>query len=182
MHTYRIHTIESAPEKSRPALQGLKQAVGIIPNLAATMAESPVLLSGFVGAFGNFHGGTFSGAQKQVLLLSNAVANTCPWAVAFHSAMALKEGVDPEDVRAIREKRLPTDVTLAALSSFTRALIEVRGHVSESARASFSEAGFGPDQVLEVIAGIAVSVMANYAGNITNPVVEQPFLAQTWTA
>ena len=41
----------------------------------------------------------------------------CPAAVAFHSAMALKEGVDPEDVRAIRERRLPADAKLAALSS-----------------------------------------------------------------
>jgi alkylhydroperoxidase family enzyme len=182
MHTYRIHTVESAPEKSKPALQGLEQALGIIPNLAATMAESSVLLSGFVGAFGNFHGGTFNGGQKQVLLLSNAVANASPWAVAFHSAMALKEGVDPEHVRAIREKRLPTDAKLAALSSFARALIETRGHVGENDLASFSAAGFGPDQVLEVIAGLAVSVMANYAGNITNPVVEQPFQSQVWKA
>lgn len=180
MHSYRIHTIESAPEKSKPALQGLKQAVGIIPNLAATMAESPTLLSGFVGAFGNFHGGTFTGGQKQVLLLSNAVANTSPWAVAFHSAMALKEGVAPEHVRAIREKRLPADVELAALSGFTRALIEKRGHASESDLAAFAAAGVGPAQVLEVIAGLAVSVMANYAGNITHPVLEEPFQPQAW--
>jgi AhpD family alkylhydroperoxidase len=182
MHTYRIHTVESAPEKSKPALLGLKQAVGIIPNLAATMAESPTLLAGFVGAFGNFHGGTFSGGEKQVLLLSNAVANTCPWAVAFHSAMALKEGVDPEHVRAIREKRLPAHAELAALSRFTQALIEARGHVSQGDLASFTTAGFGPDHVLEVIAGLAVSVMANYAGNITNPVVEAPFQSQLWKA
>ena len=182
MHSYRIHTIESAPEKSKPALQGLKQAVGIVPNLAATMAESPTLLDGFVGAFGNFHGGTFTAGQRQVLLLSNAVANTCPWAVAFHSTMALKEGVEPEHVRAIREKHLPTDAKLAALAGFTRALIEKRGHVSESDLAMFTAAGFGPDQVLEVIAGLAVSVMANYAGNITNPVVEEPFQPQAWKA
>jgi hypothetical protein len=34
--------------------------------------------------------------------------------------------------------------------------------------------------VREVIAGLAVSVMANYAGNITAPVVEAPFAPQTW--
>src|SRR5262245_59654892 len=80
MHTYRVHSIESAPEKSRPALQGLKQALGIVPNLAATMAESPTLVNGFIGAFATFQGGTFTGAERQVLLLSNAVANACPWA------------------------------------------------------------------------------------------------------
>ncbi len=182
MHTYRIHTVESAPDKSRPALQGLAEAIGIIPNLAATMAESPVLLNGFVGAFGNFHGGSFDGAQKQVLLLSNAVANGSPWAVAFHSTLALKEGVDPEDVRAIRDKKLPADGKLAALSGFTRALVDKRGHVDESDLARFTDAGFAADQALEVIAGLAVSVMANYAGNITKPVVEPLFQPQAWAA
>ena len=180
MHQYRIHGIESAPEKSKPALQALKQSVGLIPNLAATMAESHVLLNGFVAAFGNFHGGSFTGGQKQVLLLSNAVANTCPWAVAFHSTLALKEGVEADDVRAIRERRLPRDAKLAALSGFTRALIEKRGHVSEGDLATFSGAGFHPDQVLEVIAGLAVSLMANYAGNVTKPLLEEPFAPQRW--
>jgi alkylhydroperoxidase family enzyme len=180
MHAYSIHTIDSAPEKSKPALKGLEQAIGVIPNLAATMAESPTLLNGFVGAFGNFHSGTFTGGQKQVLLLSNAVANPCAWAVAFHTTMALKEGVAREHVRAVRERRLPTDAKFAALSGFTRSLVEKRGHVDESDLAAFAAAGFGPDQVLEVIAGLAVSVMANYTGNITKPVLEAAFQAQVW--
>ena len=181
MQTYRIHTLDSAPEKSRPALQSLQQAVGRIPNLAATMAASPTLISGFVGAFGNFHGGTFTGAQKQTLLLTNAVTNTCVWAVAFHSTLALAEGVDAEHVRAIREGRLPADPELAALSRFTRALIERRGHLSEGELAEFTAAGFTSAQVLEVIAGLAVSVMANYAGNITRPELEAPFRPQAWS-
>jgi AhpD family alkylhydroperoxidase len=182
MDRYQVHTIESAPEKSKPAMLGLKQALGVVPNLAATMAESPVLLGGFVGAFGNFHAGTFSGPQKQVLLLTNAVANACSWAVAFHSTLALKEGVAAEDVEAIREKRVPKDSRVAALSAFTRALIEKRGHVDEKDLTGFTSAGFNKDQVLEVIAGLAVSIMANYAGNITNPVVEDAFKPQTWRA
>lgn len=144
------------------------------------MAESPILLGGFVGAFANFHGGTFTGGQKQVLLLANAVANACPWAVAFHSTMALEEGVDADDVRALREKGWPKDPKLAALAAFTRTLIEQRGHVAERDLARLTEVGFGYDQALEVIAGLAVSVMANYAGNITNPVVEEPFKSQIW--
>jgi len=181
MSAYRVHTIESAPEKSRQALQGLQQAFGLIPNLAATMAESPVLVNGFVGAFLGFHGGSFTGAQRQVLLLTNAVVNSCAWAVAFHSTLALKEGVEPGDVQAIRERRLPKDRGLAALSALARALIEKRGHLDEREVIAFTGAGFGHDQVLEVIVGLAVSTMANYAGNITKPPVEEPFRAQAWS-
>lgn len=180
MQTFVVHTLESAPEKSRPALEGLKKNLGLVPNLAATMAESPTLVNGFIGAFGNFHGGSFTGGEKQVLLLTNAVTNTCPWAVAFHSTAALREGVAAADVQAIRERRAPGDARAAALSAFTRALIEKRGHVDARDLEAFTAAGFAADQVLEVIAGLAVSVMANYAGNITRPPLEPPFQAQAW--
>ena len=182
MREYKVHTIESAPEKSKLALQGLRQNVGLVPNLAATMAESPTLVNGFVGAFGNFHSGTFSGAEKQTLLLTNAVVNRSPWAVAFHSTMALKEGVAPTAVQAIRSGRLPDDNKLAALSSYTKALIEQRGHVSDSELQQFKAAGYTPAQAFEVIAGLAVSTMANYAGNIANPPLEAPFAPQAWHA
>jgi AhpD family alkylhydroperoxidase len=182
MREYKVHTIESAPEKSKPALQGLKQNVGLVPNLAATMAESPTLVNGFVGAFGNFHSGTFSGAEKQTLLLTNAVVNRCAWAVAFHSTMALKEGVSLAAVQAIRAGRIPEDDKLAALSGYTKALIEQRGHVSDCELQNLRAAGYTPAQALEVIAGLAVSTMANYAGNIANPPLEAPFAAQAWAA
>ena len=182
MHTYRVHTIDSAPAQSRSSLERLQQNFGLIPNLAATMAESPTLVNGFVGALVNFLGGTFTGAQRQVLLLTNAVVNRCAWAVAFHSTAALKEGVDAAEVAAIRNGRVPGDRTLAALSTLTRTLIEQRGHLSAHDIDAFVGAGFSHAQVFEAIAGLAASVMANYAGNIASPPLEAPFKAQEWSA
>jgi AhpD family alkylhydroperoxidase len=182
MHAYAVHTVESAPEKARQSLQGLAQALGFLPNLAATMAGSPPLVNSFVAVFGQLQGGSFTAAERQVLLLTNAVANTCAWAVAFHSTLALKEGVAGDDVQAIRRGQLPRDARLAALSRLTGALIEKRGHVDERELAAFVDAGFGPDQVLEVIAGLAASVMANYAGNITRPPLEEKLQPQSWSA
>ena len=82
---YRIHTIASAPETAKDALRALEHGFGFIPNTAAIMAESPTLLSGFVSVFKTFHGGTFTSAERQTLLLSNAVANASAWAVAFRT-------------------------------------------------------------------------------------------------
>ena len=70
MNSYPIHTVETAPEGSKPALAGLKQALGLIPNLAATMANSPPLVNSFFSAFGQFAAGTFTGAERQILLLT----------------------------------------------------------------------------------------------------------------
>jgi len=180
MNTYPIHTIESAPEDAKQSLQFLQKAFGMIPNLAATMASSPSLVNTFVAAQGQFGGENFTGGERQVLLLTNAVTNECSWAVAFHSAMAIKQGVAAAEVDAIRERRLPSDPRLAALSSTTRQLIDNRGHLDEGDMDAFLAAGFDGAQLLEVITGVAISTMANFAGNIAQPPLEQPFQAHAW--
>jgi hypothetical protein len=95
MTTFPVHTIESAPEHSKPALRQLQSAFGLIPNLVGKMATSPVLIDSLVGLFGKVHGGSFTEAQVQSVLLTDAVTNGSTWAVAFHTTLALKEGIDP---------------------------------------------------------------------------------------
>src|SRR5262249_12058335 len=124
--------MESAPERSKPALQQLQSAFGMIPNIAGAIATSPVLINSLVGLFGNVHGGSFTEPQVQTVLLTDAVVNASPWAVAFHTALALEEGVVPADVQAIRESRLPTDGKLAALSALARTMIEKRGRLNDA--------------------------------------------------
>jgi AhpD family alkylhydroperoxidase len=120
MQDFPVYTIESAPEQSKPALQSLNAAFGMIPNIAGAMATSPVLINSLVGLFQRVHGGSFTEAQIQTLLLTNAVTNACAWAVAFHTALALQEGLDPADVGAIREGRAPRDRQHAALSMLAK--------------------------------------------------------------
>jgi hypothetical protein len=41
MTNFPVHTIESAPERAKPALQQLQSAFSMIPNIAGAMATSP---------------------------------------------------------------------------------------------------------------------------------------------
>jgi alkylhydroperoxidase family enzyme len=140
MSTYRIHTIESAPEKSKPALQDLKNTFGFVPNVAGAMAASPVLISAFVPVFHKVHSGCFTEAEIQVVLLTNAVTNAATWPVALHSKLALDAGVSADDVQAIRARRAPGDRKLAAMSALARAMIEKRGHLEDRDLAPLQEA------------------------------------------
>ena len=180
MTTFPIHSMESAPERSKPALKQLQSAFGMIPNIAGAMATSPVLINSLVGLFGNVHGGSFTEAQVQTVLLTDAVTNASTWAVAFHTALALKEGVDPKDIEAIRARGLPKDTKLAALSALARAMIEKRGRLDDQDIDRFIAAGFGKDHALEVIGIVAASTITNYTGSITKPRLEAPFEAYAW--
>jgi AhpD family alkylhydroperoxidase len=180
MVSYPVNTIESAPEGSKLALEQLQQAFGFVPNLVGAISNSPVLINSLVGLFQRVHGGSFTEADVQTLLLTNAVTNSCSWAVALHTALALKEGLDPADVEAIRQRQLPKNKRYAALSRLARALIEQRGRLSNEELTAFIEAGFEAALALEVVAASAASTITNYAGNITNPPLEVQFQEYAW--
>ncbi|WP_109478682.1 carboxymuconolactone decarboxylase family protein [Paraburkholderia sp. C35] len=182
MSRYPVHTLETAPVQSQPVLQQLQQAFGMIPNIAAKMAASPVLINGFIGLFERVHASSLTEPQIQTLLLTNAVVNASEWPVAFHTALALKQGVSAADVEAIRHGKLPADTQLAALSSLARALIEQRGRLTETDVQRFLAAGFSAEQVLEVIAVVAASTITNYTASVTGPELERPFDQFVWHA
>ncbi len=181
MPSYPVLDLTSAPEASKPALQSLFQAFGVIPNLAGVIAHSPSTVTGFVGLFTAVHNGTLSEVQIQVVLLTNAVTNRSAWPVAFHTTLALQAGVAPADVDAIRDRRLPAHPGHAVLSRTARALIEQRGHIDPAQSDGFVAAGFTADQLLEVVAIVAASTLTNYVATIARPELEPAFQPHAWS-
>src|SRR5580692_10214160 len=180
MPKYQIHTIVSAPEGSKSALETLQQVFGVLPNIAAAIANSPKLVNALVGVFQQVHSSSLTEPEIQIVLLTDAVTNSSTYAVAFHTALGLQQGVSSKETDAIRERRLPADERFAALSTLARTLIEKRGHLSEQELDSFIAAGFTKEQVLEVIAIVAASTITNYAGTIASPPLEDPFRQYAW--
>jgi alkylhydroperoxidase family enzyme len=173
MSIFEVQTIETAPEGSKAPLKKLNEIFGMVPNVAGMIGNSPVLANLFVPFFLGVHGGSLTEAEIQALLLTNAVTNNQPWAVAFHSHLALEAGLAPADVEAIRERRLPQEPRYAALSAYARALIERRGHVGDDTVEAFVAAGFRPDQALEVVGVSAASTITNYTLSVTEPPLER---------
>jgi AhpD family alkylhydroperoxidase len=180
MSKYDVHTIDTAPQGSKPLLQGLQGSIGMIPNLAASMAESPELLKGFAAIREIFYAGSFSPAQVQVLALTNAFENGCDYCMAFHTALALKEGVSKEALDALRAGRSPQEPAFHALSEFSRALVKRRGQVTDEELQRFLAAGYTKAQALEVVLGVAVSILPNFAHHLTQCPVDDAFSAHTW--
>ena len=180
MPTYPMPALASAPEKSKPALEQLQQAFGLIPNLAAVISNSPKLVNSLVGVFQQVHSSSLNEQELQIVLLTDAVANSSPYAVAFHTALAIKQGVNPEETVAVRARLVPKDQRFGALSTLAKTLIEKRGHLNEQEFDAFLAAGFTKEQILEVIAVVAASTITNYAGTIENPPLEEQFKQFAW--
>jgi alkylhydroperoxidase family enzyme len=160
MPKYPIHTIASAPEGSKSGLEQLRKAFGVIPNIAAAIANSPKLINSLVGVFAQVHSSSLTEQEIQIVLLTDAVANSSTYAVAFHTGLALQAKVSSDETDEIRERRVPTDKRFAALSILAKTLIEKRGHLStkdsprrqvmssEASSASWSNLSLSPMQSL----------------------------------
>ena len=107
MPNYPIHTIASAPEGSKSGLEQLKKAFGVIPNIAAAIANSPKLINSLVGVFQQVHSSSLTEQEIQIVLLTDAVVNSSTYAVAFHTRLALQAKVSSGETDAIRERRIP---------------------------------------------------------------------------
>ena len=91
MSRYPLHTIDSAPAGSKPVLEQLRQTFGVIPNIAAAMAASPVLINGFIGLFERVHASSLTEPQIQTLLLDET-----PIIIPFFydQLIAMRKGVN----------------------------------------------------------------------------------------
>src|SRR5688500_11521821 len=116
MSLYEVHTVDTAPQGSKPLLESLQGAIGMIPNLAAAMTEYPESLRWSLAFRQIYYGVTFSPGDIQVLALTNAFENGCRYCMALHSAFALEAGVSIEAVEALRAGRSPEEPRLNALS------------------------------------------------------------------
>ena len=53
--------------------------------------------------------------------------------------------------------------------------------MSEAQLQSFIDAGYSPRHALDVVLGLAFSLMANYAGHLVQPALDAPLVPYEWT-
>ena len=181
MSRFPIHTLDTAPAESRSALDALRQEIGFLPNLAATMAASPTLIEGFTTLRSILGRSSFSAVERETISLVVSFENNCTYCMAAHSTFAKKAGISEPALEALRAGGQPTDERLRALSTFTRHVLNTRGYATVEATQAFLDAGFTPAHALSTIAVVAFTTLANYAHNLTGCAIDPQFQPQLWT-
>jgi uncharacterized peroxidase-related enzyme len=183
VRTFQIHTLQTAPAEAIPALRALEQGLGFVPNLAAAMAESPALITGFVDLRKTLAAtGTLTGIEREIIALAVSIENNCDYCMAAHSTFALMQNAAEEAVTAARAGDAPEDPRLAALYRFARTLVAKNGHVSGEDTQALLNVGYSRSAVLELVAQVAHTTMANLAHSISHAPVDQAFAPQVWPA
>jgi AhpD family alkylhydroperoxidase len=180
MADFTHHTLETAPEASRPFLEKSIAAFGRIPGLHAVMAEAPGMLGAYQAMHRAFLESSLTNEEKTVVWQAINVEHDCHYCVPAHTGIAKAMGVDDAITQALRtETPLPTP-RLEALRDFTLMVVRSRGAVDDAAMQAFLSAGFDHRQVLEVVLGVGQKVMSNYTNHLANTPVDQQFQKFAW--
>lgn len=182
MHHLILHTRDTAPEGSHDIMDGYAKKFGFVPNLVATMSESPAALKGYAATYELMGQTAFSPAEVQLIFLTASRVNACHYCVAAHSMVGKMAGLDDETINAVRDGRPVLDPKLAAIVEFTTKTIEKRGNVSALDIETFLTAGHTKAQILEVLLGIATKTISNYMNHIAETPLDSAFAASSWSA
>jgi uncharacterized peroxidase-related enzyme len=171
--------LESAPEAARPMLQKVRQAFHFIPNLYGTFANSPALLEGYMALDAAFEKTGLTPTERQVVLLAASVENACPYCTAAHSTVLKHFLKSPAElVAAIRSNSPIADPKLNVLANLTKDIVRSRGQVRPETIDNFLSAGYRKEQLLEVLIGVALKTLSNYADHLSPNDLDQAFASE----
>jgi alkylhydroperoxidase family enzyme len=173
----KIHTTDTAPDASRPLLDGIRDDLGFVPNLAASVAESPALLAGFDGLRRAVGSGDLPAVDREVAGLAVGVAVDNAYGVAFHSTVLGSLGVDDAEIERMRAGDEPSDPRQAAVYALARDVVTERGKVGQATLDRAAEAGVTPPLVLEVVAECTFAGLVGVVDNLAGRVELDAFLA-----
>lgn len=180
MTAYSQHTPDTAPEASKPILSAIQGKLGFVPNLMATMAESPVLVESYMTMMSIFEKTDLTPTEREIILMTNNRLNGCTYCMAAHTAVAKLSGVDDDVIKALRAGTPIQDPKLEALRQFAEIINQSRGWASPEQVNALIDAGYSKQTVLEVIAGTALKVLSNYTTHIVNPPLDSAFEPMAW--
>jgi uncharacterized peroxidase-related enzyme len=171
----------SAPEKSAALLEAVRKQMGGVPNILATMAQSPAALGGYLAFAEALSGGSFNARQREQIALAVAGANACDYCASAHSTLAGMHGVAKDEVMRNLRGGSACARTEAALT-FTRQVLATRGNVSEADLQAVREAGYGDDEIIEIVANTALNIFTNYFNHVAGTEIDFPMVRATTAA
>jgi uncharacterized peroxidase-related enzyme len=177
-----LRTIEDAPESTKAALTTAVKNNGYLPNLLRVLANAPVALETYLTVSGINARSALSLAEREAVQITAAATHGCGYCVAGHSVVAEKRAkLDKAVVGELRDRAAVSDPRIDTIARFTEAVIASRGNVSDDELARFKDAGFTDQAALEVVLGVSLATLCNFANNLAEGPLNEELEAYRWT-
>ena len=179
MKTFSVPTRDEVSPANQAAFDNLNKAIGMVPNLYATIAYSDNGLSRYL----NFQGGktSLNNKEKEAVNLVVSEVNGCKYCQSAHTVIGKMNGFSEQDTQDLRsgESKNPK---LSALVKLAKEISEKKGRVSDTALEVFYAAGYNNGSLVDVILQISDKIAMNYLHNLTQIQIDFPLATELRTA
>ncbi|EHK63659.1 carboxymuconolactone decarboxylase family protein [Achromobacter arsenitoxydans] len=162
-----------APAASKGLLDQIHGAFGATPNMFRAVANSPAALKSMWASFGALGGGVLPAQLGEKIAVAVADSNRCEYCLAAHTALGRKAGASAAEMAAAQAGRADDPQTAAALD-FALKLVRQHGQVGDGDVAALRAAGFNDEQIVEIVAHVALNLFTNYVNVAFNVPVDFP--------
>ncbi|MFD2542690.1 carboxymuconolactone decarboxylase family protein [Lacinutrix gracilariae] len=181
MTSLKIQNLETAPEESKPLLEKSLKGFGMIPGLHGVLSTSPQIFEAYQTLHELFTQTSFNAEELTVVWQAINVEHACHYCVPAHTGIAKMMQVEDTITEALRNETPLENPKLEALRTMTLTIVKNRGNVTQEDLDTFYAAGYGEQQVLEIILGLSQKVISNYTNHIANTPVDAPFQKFAWS-
>ena len=171
----RIATVVSSNADAivSATLAQVKANLGMVPNLFATLAHSPVALDGYLSLSKALSRGRLSARQREIVALAVGQENECQYCLSAHMAKAKAAGVTEADALKARGGD-GEDPFERALASFVKKIVRQRSHVADEDIENARAAGIDDGLMMEIVANVAMHTLSNYANELAGTEIDFP--------
>ena len=171
----RIQAIsyEETTERVKELLTGVKQTLGMTPNMMKTMAQSPAVLEAYLNFSASLGSGSLDAKLREQIALVSAEVNGCGYCAAAHTAIGKMIGLGEDEILAAR-KGHSIDARANAALQFARNVIVNRGEISDADLQAVKDVEFSHGEISEILATVALNIFTNYFNLIARTDVDFP--------
>jgi uncharacterized peroxidase-related enzyme len=163
----RLNEIE--PEDADAFTRKLYQRVGMVPNLYVVMANSPMVLDGFLKLTSCLEGSRLDKKTREMIYLLTSQIDECEYCLASHTQTATEHGVLTASESLDARRGRSDDPKVDAMLAFARELVERRGRVRDETLARVRSVGYGDEEILDAIGTVALATLSNYIALVAEP-------------
>ena len=168
----------SATGKTKQIFDTLEKALGTVPNLMRTLANSPAALNAYMSFNAALGVARLPAALREQLALTVANVNSCDYCLSAHSALGKLAGLASNDL-FLAQNAEASDAKAAAALRFAAALVRQRGLVPASEVGRLRAAGYSDGEIAEIVAVIAINLFTNYFNHIAGTEIDFPVVHAT---
>lgn len=171
MKTFNVPSRNEVSAQNLSNFDALHKALGMVPNLYATIAYSDNGLSRYLAYQGAKT--SLSGKEKEAVNLVTSQVNGCRYCQSAHTVLGKLNGFTDDEIINLRNGH-SSDSKLNALVSIAKDITENKGRVADENLEAFYAAGYNNGNLVDVILQVSDKIAMNYLHNLTQIPIDFP--------